>query len=274
MPTNFPNVPSVISVSDLTVGGTLTVQGNANFRQIYFENTLITKLYLWSTTFGIGISSGQMNFFVPSTNSMVFYSGGDNNTGTEVLRINSSGLTLPGKITVAGQTMYPQVVPPTIPNIAGYTTYYLFSPVDAKRVTLVFHNIGTTVGTFPVRFTADSNQSGLWDPWSFSTANTQGLSSTNYNASFLNIWSGTGWGTAIRMSGCIIFQFMANIDANNMTYSVTGSSARTDTGGVQGFTYAGAITGNAFNINRPTRWGITAPSNNFTANSYFSIIYE
>jgi hypothetical protein len=275
MPTQFPNCPYTISVGDLTVRGTLDVRGDATFNQIFFDNSLITKIYMYSTTYGMGISSSQMNFFCPSSASFRFYSGGDNNSGTEVFRINASGITVPGDVTVAGQTMYPIVVPPTIPTIAAISPYYLYVPADAKRITLCYHNIGTTVGTFPPRFTFSSLLPGpVYNDFNCDTANTQGLSTVNTNSAYLNIWSGTTWGTAHRMSGCVVLQYMGKPDANNIYYAVSGGGARTDAAADQAFTYAGTITNNAIPITALTRIGIFVGSGAFVTGSYATIIYE
>lgn len=78
-----------------------------NTRLSITPSTIEPKITLWdngSTTihYGFGISSGQLNYDVGTGASHVFYAGGKNGTGTELARINSTGLTVAGNITATG----------------------------------------------------------------------------------------------------------------------------------------------------------------------------
>ncbi len=59
-------------------------------------NTAESKITLWdggnsTVHLGFGVSNGQLNYDVPTGNAHVFYAGGKNGTGTELMRINGDG---------------------------------------------------------------------------------------------------------------------------------------------------------------------------------------
>ncbi|MCF8244738.1 MAG: tail fiber domain-containing protein [Saprospiraceae bacterium] len=61
--------------------------------------TAEAKITLWdggnpATHLGFGVSSGQLNYDVPTGNHHVFYAGGKNGTGTELMRIKADGLNV------------------------------------------------------------------------------------------------------------------------------------------------------------------------------------
>lgn len=83
-------------------------------KPLSFANTLASKISLWATSdgagiLGFGVSSNQLNYHVNSTaDNHVFYTGGNNGNGTELMRIKGNGnvgigITSPGyKLSVAG----------------------------------------------------------------------------------------------------------------------------------------------------------------------------
>lgn len=78
-----------------------------NTRLSITPGTLEPKITLWdggSTTnhYGFGVSNGQLNYEVASSGNHVFYTLGKNGTGTELARINSTGLTVVGNISASG----------------------------------------------------------------------------------------------------------------------------------------------------------------------------
>lgn len=95
--------------------GTTNVQGSLQCTSIvatqsYFSTTNSTGVKLQlrgSGNSNIATSTDQVNFCAPDPSSFVFYSGGTNNDGVEILRINSSGLVLKQPITLPTMSTIP-----------------------------------------------------------------------------------------------------------------------------------------------------------------------
>ena len=80
------NTGSVTTSSNLEVSSYLSINQFDVGSKVFLFGDSITFPY------GFGISHNQMNYFIPTTaTAHVFYGGGENNTGTELLRIKGSG---------------------------------------------------------------------------------------------------------------------------------------------------------------------------------------
>ncbi len=70
----------------------LHVNGNAFFRdEINFSGNLTSKLNLFLKSYGFGVSAHQLNYRTDLGASHVFFSGGTNNDGMELMRIQGNG---------------------------------------------------------------------------------------------------------------------------------------------------------------------------------------
>jgi len=95
--------------------GTTNVQGVIECTSIvstqsYFSTTDSNGIKLalrGSENSNIATSTNQVNFCAPDPSSFVFYSGGTNNDGVEILRVNSSGLILQKPITLPAMVAIP-----------------------------------------------------------------------------------------------------------------------------------------------------------------------
>ena len=83
---SISNTGSVTTSSNLEVSSYLSINQFDVGSKVFLFGDSITFPY------GLGISHNQMNYFIPTTaTAHVFYGGGENNTGTELLRIKGSG---------------------------------------------------------------------------------------------------------------------------------------------------------------------------------------
>lgn len=90
--TNFTGTVTADNVG-VNTGGTLSFAGTSAQQ----------KINLYSNTYGVGVSANQLNLIGASTASLVYYTGGTNNTGTERFRVTPAGnVTIPGNLTVTG----------------------------------------------------------------------------------------------------------------------------------------------------------------------------
>jgi hypothetical protein len=86
---------------DTVITGNCSVSGNATLiGSQAFGSNIGNKLFLYSTTYGLGISASQQNYW--SGGSHVFYVGGANNSGTEKLRVSSTAVTITNDVQVTG----------------------------------------------------------------------------------------------------------------------------------------------------------------------------
>lgn len=174
---SFTQVGTLVS-NDATVNGTL------NLRQVQFTSDLISKLYLFSTTYGVGISTGQLNVFFPSTAATVFQCG-----GTEVARIDATGLDVTGTVTSNSIPIYPLIGTVfDLGNPAVATKDYTF-PSDARRVTVAWSNLQNTFGTYMVRLTLFSGTTVI-----NATSMNQNYTNSSYSTTVVQLWNG-GLGT-------------------------------------------------------------------------------
>lgn len=98
------NVSGGATVGSLSTAGNITQTSTttaslqnvtiANTKKLAFTTgTLQQKIDLYGTgTYGVGVSTNQLNLVAPAGASLVFYNGGTNNDGTERFRVDSTGL--------------------------------------------------------------------------------------------------------------------------------------------------------------------------------------
>lgn len=88
--------------------GSTTVSGNIvgsstnlnSITQLNFTNALATKINLYGTSYGLGISSSKLNIFSPAATN--FYYGGTNDSGTLVATVTGTGMAVNGNLTQSG----------------------------------------------------------------------------------------------------------------------------------------------------------------------------
>jgi len=190
----LPNCPGVeiLSVGTLETRDA-TVSGTLSLRQVQFTDDLITKMYLWSTTYGIGISTNQLNFFFPATAATVFQCN-----AVEKARIDTSGLDVTGKITVNSLPIYPLISAIyALGSPAVSVKDYTF-PTDARRVTISWSNLQNSSSTYMVRLILYAGATAI-----NATCMYQNFSVSTYSTTVIQLWQGalTTWPSTYWFNG-------------------------------------------------------------------------
>ena len=168
------------TTNNLTISGTNKIQFPSNLQQ---------KIGLYSTSYGLGVSSNQLNYIAGTTAAHVFYSGGSNADGTEVCRIANNG-----NVTATGSMLCDATIE-TAPNVALFNlsaATQSFTTGTAARViwstTANFSSgslINSSTGIFPSATGAISNNGSTTRYLHISYSIQWAANSTNSRVSYI-----------------------------------------------------------------------------------------
>lgn len=190
------------------------------------------KVNLQSGTYGIGVSSNQLNLVTPTTGALVYYGGGTNADGTERFRVNSTGATVAGDLTIGGAL--------TVSGTSG-KMWYSLSQVNASSTTTIevlnipgdpriirIHLYDIKISSSPTFFSGPQLQFGADTTYTGTTYSTwttgDNGTSDAYHSDGIMLWNtpnGTVWDTAFRIHGVIEIS-----NVGNGYFVVTGSLGR------------------------------------------------
>lgn len=265
MPTQLPNCPGVINYKfDRVTTSNLVVTGSLTLDQLTFTSDLITKIYLYTTTYGLGISANQLNVFFPSAAATTFTCG-----TTEVVRIDASGLDVTGTLTSNAIPIYPSTLSGLYDMSAKSTQDFVF-PSDARRVTVVWANLSNPTN-FMVRITLKVNTTAI-----NADSVAQNYTASTYNNTYVAIWNGasTVWYPAYDFNGHMTFTKVGTVLSGGVLYyqwSISGTNAAYDGVNKNVCVISGQFSRPSTSmVNRITFTG----GSNFGANTFVGCIYE
>lgn len=152
---------------NLTATGTITadtVMGSSAYLNIgpmavtnggvlaFSGNDLQQKINLYTGTYGIGVSGSQLNLIGGTSASLVYYTGGTNNDGTERFRIQSNGnVQISGTSLLLGGSTVPVIHKTTTSVASGGTLPQTLTSTLATPTEIIFSVaklIPTATGNF------------------------------------------------------------------------------------------------------------------------------
>lgn len=217
----------------------LTVNGNANLRQIYFGSVYESKLYLDGASSGFGVSLNQLNYFTPSTWTQVF---SVNSGALDILSIGTSGIEiLSGNIVFTdlyGVDTFPLVQSLTATKYQrsyqildipyNVTFYYDFTiPTGHKTWIMSISGIGTVNGLEWPHVKFISGATVLSTNYYGSTQGT-GSVSDHSSGRGIDLWQNS-WSTSHIVSGQLMLQYCGTLTGQpnpNQMWSYYGSIHR------------------------------------------------
>ena len=143
------------------------------------------KVNLQSGTYGIGVSSNQLNLVTPTTGALVYYGGGTNADGTERFRVNSTGVSITGNLSVSGNITTNTSSLITSANTGTAQVNIASVPTTHNRLYVTLSNVGLSTNNSVVLRVGQTSQSSAsiysfttWQRWSSSQSVVQGKNTT------------------------------------------------------------------------------------------------